>query len=142
MLAIAAAPFNMGGKWRLNLDKSKWGKRDKPTGIEISIEHQDPKLKYKGTVINADGTDKRDFSFEGAIDGKEYPAIGADGAGKMSIRRVNAYTTTWTYHSNDGKVTEEAQTTISSDGKVLTRRIHRKAPNGDFVWTEVYDKVQ
>ena len=141
LVAFAAAPMNMGGSWKLDLDKSKWGKRDKPTSADLNIEHTEPSIKYHGTIINANATDRRDFKFEGAIDGKGYPYEGPDGMGTMTIQRVNAYVTKWNYRSGDGKVTEEATTTISRDGKVLTRIIRRKAPAGEFVWTEVYEKT-
>jgi hypothetical protein len=138
---FAAQPQNMGGSWKLNLDKSKWGKRDKPTSIELNIEHNEPSIRYHGTVINADATDRRDFKFDGNIDGKGYPADGPDGPGTMTISRVNPYSTRATFRSNDGKIIEESTTTISRDAKELTRRIHRKTPAGEFDWTEVYDKT-
>lgn len=141
-VALAADVQNMGGSWKLNLDKSKWGKRDKPTSEELNIEHNEPSIKYKGAIINANATDRRDFTFEGAIDDKGHPAEGPDGPGTMTIHRVNPYTTKWTFRSNDGKVTEEATTTISRDARQLTRTIQRKAPTGNFSWTEVYDKTQ
>ncbi len=141
-VAFAAdQPANMGGTWKLNVDKSKWGKRDKPTQGDIQIEQHDPSFKYKGSVLNADGSDVRRFEFDGAIDGKSYPVSGPEGAGSITIKRVDANTIQSHYASKDGKVTEDATTSISRDGKELTRRIHRKGPNGDFTWTEVYDKV-
>ncbi len=141
-LALSAAPIqSMGGSWKLNVDKSKWGKRDRPASIDLKIEHNDPSIKYHGTVINADGSDKREFDFDGAIDGKAYPGNGPDGPGTITITRVNAYATKWTFRSKDGKVSEEAVTTVSRDGKQLTRRILRKTPTGELAWTEVYDKT-
>jgi hypothetical protein len=140
--AVIAAPRNMGGSWKLNLDKSKWGKRGKPTCEIIDIEENGPAIKYHGTIINADGSDVRKFAFDGAIDGKPYSAEGPDGAGTMTINQVNDDVTRWTYRSGDGKVTEEAVTSLSRDGKELTRRVHRKGPKGDFAWTEIYDKTK
>lgn len=140
--ALAAdQPANMGGTWKLNIQKSKWGKRDKPTQAEIQIDQHDPSFKYKGSVLNADGTDARRFEFGGAIDGKSYPVSGPEGAGSITIKRVDANTIRSHYTSKDGKVTEDATTSISRDGKELTRRIHRKGPRGEFTWTEVYNKV-
>lgn len=132
---------NISGNWKLNVDKSKWGKRDKPTSIELSIEHNEPAFKYKGAVLNADGSDRREFTFDGAIDGKAYPANGADGDGTITFTRVNKSTIKSTFNSKDGKVTESATTAISSDGKQLTRRMYRKGPTGTFTWTEVYDRT-
>jgi hypothetical protein len=65
-------------------------------------------------VLNADGADTRQFEFNGAIDGKSYPVCGPDGAGSTAL-------SAWTH--------------------TRSRRIHRKAPEGEFTWTEVYDKV-
>lgn len=140
-VAAADAPRSLGGKWRLNVDRSTWGKRDKPTAGELNIENQDPSIRYSGVVLNADATDRREFKFEGAIDGQPHRADGPDGQGEMTIRRINADTTRWTYRSDDGKVNEESTVTVSKDGRELTRRIHRKTPQGDFTWTEVYEKA-
>lgn len=140
-LCAAGQPPNISGSWKLNLDQSKWGKRDKPTSSELAIEHNEPSLKYKGSILNADATDKREFKFEGAIDGKPYPAEGPDGTGTLTYQRVNQSTIHSTYKSSDGKVSEDATISISSDGKRLSRRVVRKGPAGSFVWTEVYDRA-
>jgi hypothetical protein len=140
-LFAADQPANMGGTWKLNVERSKWGKRDKPTHGDIQIEQRDASFKYKGSVLNANGTDARRFEFDGAIDGKSYPVSGPDGAGAITMKRVNDTTIQSHYTSSDGKVFEDATTSISRDGKELTRRVRRKGPEGEFTWTEVYDKV-
>ncbi|MBC7771522.1 MAG: hypothetical protein H7210_03390 [Pyrinomonadaceae bacterium] len=140
-VAFSADVQNMGGSWKLNQEKSRWGKRDKPTGVELKIEHNEPAIRYTGTVINANATDRRDFKFDGAIDGQPHPATGPEGEGAMTINRVNKFTTKWTFRSNDGKVTEEAMTSISGNGREMTRRMERKAPEGTVTWTEFYEKT-
>jgi len=140
-LFAADQPASMGGTWKLNIERSNWGKRDKPTQGDIQIEQTDPSFKYKGSVLNANGTDVRKFEFDGAIDGKSYPVSGPEGAGAITIKRVNATTIQSHYTSGDGKVFEDATTSISRDGKELTRRVRRKGPDGEVTWTEVYDKV-
>ncbi len=140
MVLFAAQPLDLSGSWKLNTDKSKWGRRDKPTAIELKIEHHDPQIQYTGTVIDANGANPREFSFTGAVDGKAYPVEGPDGHGTMAIQKVNTWVTRWTYKSDDGKVLEEATTEVSRDGRQLTRSVHRKAPQGEFNWTEVYDR--
>ena len=140
-LFAADQPANMGGTWKLNVEKSNWGKRDKPSHGDIHIEQRDPTFKYKGSVLNADGTDVRKFEFDGAIDGKSYPVSGPDGAGAVTVKRVNANTIQSHYTSSDGKVFEDATTSISKNGKELTRHVRRKGPQGETTWTEVYDKV-
>jgi len=138
LLMFAATVPNLSGTWKLNLEKSQWGKKEKPTSVIVKIEHNDPAWKYTGTVIQPNG-EQKSFSFDGAIDGKERDAISAYGPGKMRINRVNRFTTVSTFHTNDGRFTETARTT-STDGQVMTRRMHLKSPGGDVSWVEVYDK--
>ena len=142
-IASAQAP-NLSGTWQLNVQKSSWGKHPKPTGGTVVIEHQEPAFKYSGTIEVENGTEtsegQRSFSFNGAIDGKEYPVTGAAGAGKMTIRRVNPTTTVSELKSSDGAVLETAKTTISADGKRLTRAVKAAGPGGEVSWTEVYDR--
>ena len=140
-VSFAADVQSMGGSWKLNTERSKWGKRDKPSAVTLQIEHIEPAIRYHGTAINADASDRRDFKFDGAIDGKPHPANGPDGDGTMTITRTNRYTTKWTFRSADGKVIEDAITTVSRDGRRVERRMHRKGPTGEFIWTEVYEKV-
>ena len=148
-LAIAAAVTaaaqvpDLSGTWRLNVEKSTWGKHPKPTGGSVTIEHHEPAFKYSGLVeIQKDpetpsGTS---FWFDGAIDGKPYPIKGAAGAGNMTIRRVNPTTTISEWKSTDGSLVETARMTISRDGKQLTREIKAHAAGKDLSWTDVYDR--
>ena len=135
----AAQNANFSGTWHLNLSKSRWGSKPKPVNVVLDIEHKDPALKYKGTVTQSP-ENTRDFSFEGAIDGKEYPMTSAVGSGVAVLRRVNASTIEMEFRSSDGKSTETTRTFLSSDGKVLTRAISEKSPQGSKTWTEVYER--
>ena len=140
--ALAAAQVaNMSGAWNLNVSKSKWGKHPRPTSIVITIDHREPALDYSGEVVAATGQDARKFTFHGAIDGKPYPVTGELGEqGKMTVRRVSPNVTVSDFQSDDGKFSETARTTVSSDGKQMVREIHAKSPEGETSWTEVYDR--
>ena len=87
VVAIAQVP-DLSGTWQLNVQKSSWGKHPKPTGGTVVIEHHEPAFKYSGAVEIENGTETSDgqsnFSFNGAIDGKEYPVTRTAGAGKMT----------------------------------------------------------
>ncbi len=131
---------DLSGTWDLNLDKSSWGQVQKPLAITVTIEHREPAIRYTGTIVYAAGEDTRTFSFQGAIDGKEYPITRSFGSGKIRIRRVNARTTESVFRSDDGQWEEVTRTSISVDGKTLRREIRRKGPPGELRWTEVYDK--
>lgn len=143
--AIASAQIpDLSGTWRLNVQKSNWGKHPKPSSGKVVIEHHEPQLKYTGTISVNDGGEtavgNTNFSFDGAIDGKEYPVAGTDGPLKMSIRRVSPASTISELKSNDGTVLETAKTTISPDGKRMTREMKAVAPGGDVSWMEIYDR--
>jgi hypothetical protein len=132
---------NMSGQWKLNIEKSKWGEKHRPESVEIVIHHSEPALKYAGEVTDASGLVTK-FEFDGAIDGKEYKVRDGDAVRSTTIKRISPLTTTTTMRSPDGKITENTTTTISQDGKTLTRHIALKTPEGDTKWTEVYDKVE
>jgi hypothetical protein len=133
---LRAADPSLSGKWFLNVEKSTWGKKQKPHSVVVTIEHSEPTLKYSGVVTADTDGGGRPFEFSGAIDGKEYPYRD----GKIVIRRIDSHTTTSSYTSTDGTVTETARTTLSRDGKTLTRVIEGKGPEGRLRWTEVYER--
>jgi hypothetical protein len=143
VVASAQVP-DLSGTWQLDVQKSSWGKHPKPTSATVLIEHHEPAFKYSGTVTSENGTETSDgkstFSFDGAIDGKEYPVNGTAGARKMTIRRVSPTTTVSELKSMDGTVLETATTTISRDGKKLIRELKAAAPGGRISWTEVYNR--
>ena len=144
LLAISATSWgfqagNLSGTWHLNVEKSKWGKHRKPVSVVVNVEHNEPVLKYMGTVIDADG-DSRTISFDEKIDGKEYSTETGSGPGKISVSRSDANTLTVLVRSDDGRLVQTVRTTLSGDGKTLTRRLNLKAPDGQQTWTEVYEK--
>jgi hypothetical protein len=137
---LTAAPLgNMSGTWHLNVEKSQWGTTKKPHSVVLTLEHKEPFLKYQGTVVYAN-EDSRDFSFEGAVDGKEYPMVRSYGPGMITLKRVDVFTIESVYKSTDGEVIETTRTTLSMDGKSMTRKYRTRSPEGTKTWTEVYDK--
>jgi hypothetical protein len=141
--AAAQQVPDMSGTWRLNVEKSTWGKHPKPSAATVSIEHREPSYKYAGQVIMGLGSehaDARSFEFAGAIDGQEYPVAGSAGSGKLAVKRVNPYTIESEMRGADGKVLETARTVISPDGKRLIRTMKAAGPEGEVHWTEVYDR--
>ena len=134
---------NMSGTWRLNIQKSVWGKHPKPSNGTITIEHREPSFKYSGQVGMGQGSetaDQRSFQFDGTIDGKGYPVTGNAGQESVAMRRVNGRTIESQRKGPDGKVIETDRTTISADGKQLTRSITAMGPTGEMSWTEFYDR--
>lgn len=135
----AQAVESLSGTWVLNVEKSRWNQARKPISLVVTIEHNEPELKYSGRILYAD-EDSRPFSFEGRIDGNEYPMVRSFGPGKVVLERVNARTIRSVYKSDCGRFIETTRTSLSSDGQTLRRQIRLETPNGRFDWTEVYEK--
>ncbi len=135
----AAQPANLSGNWQLNVSRSKWGNVNKPVSVMLTIEHQEPKLSYHGTVQYAN-EDEREFGFSGAIDGKPYPMSRSYGEGEIVIVRVDERTIDSTFRTPDGNTVETARTIVSRDGRVLERRLKLVSPEGTKRWTEIYER--
>jgi hypothetical protein len=142
-IGLAQQAADMSGTWRLNVEKSSWGKHPKPSGGTVTIVHKEPSFQYSGKIETGQGSetaDRRSFDFSGTIDGQEHPLGGSQGQGTASIRRVDSNTIESQLKSKDGKVLETARTSISRDGKLLTREVKGLGPKGEISWTEIYDR--
>lgn len=135
----AAQPANLSGNWQLNVNRSKWGTVNKPVSVVLTIEHQEPKLSYHGSVLYAN-EDQRDFGFSGAIDGKPYAMSRSFGNGEIVLLRVNDRTIESTFRTADGNYVETARTTVSRDGRTLERQLRLVSPEGTKKWTEIYER--
>ena len=137
--AIGAQPVDLSGDWHLNVEKSRWSEMRKPVSVVVRIQHREPSLSYSGEVLYAN-EDVRDFAFEGAIDGKEYPMDRSFGSGKIVMKRVDFTTVESVMKSDDGKYVESARTSVAQDGRTMTRRLRLQSPEGVKTWIEVYEK--
>ena len=127
------------GSWHLNVDKSRWGAATKPFSVVIVIDHREPAIEYQGSVTYAN-EESRAFGFAGAFDGKPYKMSRSFGDGEITLRRADALTFDSTFRSDDGQYIETARTSMSRDGKMLTRKLTVKTPDGTKSWFEVYEK--
>ncbi|MCS7044111.1 MAG: hypothetical protein NZR01_15095 [Bryobacteraceae bacterium] len=134
-----AQPANLSGNWQLNVARSKWGNVNKPVSVLLTIEHQEPKLSYHGSVMYAN-EDQREFGFSGAIDGKPYPMSRSFGEGEITLVRVNERTIDSTFRTYDGNYIETARTILSRDGRTLERQLRLVSPEGTKKWTEIYER--
>jgi hypothetical protein len=137
-VAAAADVANMTGVWKLNLKKSKFQGNKAPLSVELRIQHNDPALKYSGTIQRDQEASPDTFEFDGAIDEKIYPVKENHHTGRtikfkrQSPRSVESW-------SSDDTMEEHAVTTVS--GKTLIRKMHVKQKDGKVGdWTEFYDK--
>ena len=139
--ATAADVANMSGGWKLNVNKSKY-EHNPPVNVLLTIQHQEPALKYSGTVQSSQEGQLDTFEFDGAIDEKIYPVKENAKTGRtIKFKRVNDRTVeSW---SSDGTGMEEyARTTVERDGKTMVREITVKDKNSKAkrTWTEFYEK--
>lgn len=143
LLWTASAAFaqlgNMSGDWYLNVEHSRWGQMRKPISVVLHITHHEPYLKYSGEVLYAN-EDVRDFSFDGAVDGKEHAMTRSFGPGRIIIHRVDLTTILSVMKSDDGQYVETARTSMTQDGKRMTRSLRLQSPEGVKTWTEIYEK--
>jgi hypothetical protein len=137
-LCLAQA-VNLSGNWHLNVDKSKWGKMNKPHSVVLTIEHNEPNIHYHGVVVYAN-EDERTFGFSGAFDRKPYPMSRSFGDGEITLTRVDTHSFDSVFKSADGVTTESSRTSISRDGRMLTRMLKLTGADGTKQWTEVYEK--
>jgi hypothetical protein len=137
-LAFAAEPANMTGVWKLNIKKSRFKGNKVPVNVELRIQHNEPALKYSGTIQRSQEAAADTFEFDGAIDDKIYPVKenGKTGRTMKFKRKSPRAVESW---SSDATMEEYAVTTVS--GKTLIRKIHLKQKDGQAAdWTEFYDK--
>jgi hypothetical protein len=132
-------PGNLTGTWHLNVEKSRWGEMRKPNSVVLVIDHKEPALHYSGSIMYAN-EDTREFVFDGAIDGKEYPMTRSFGKGKVALHRVGPSRFDSTFRTDDGVAVETAANTLSRDGRTLTRQLRLQTPEGTKSWTEIYER--
>lgn len=137
--ALASDPPSLTGDWHLNVQKSTWGSVAKPLSVVLSMEHKEPQLSYHGSVTYAN-EESREFGFSGAFDGKPYNMSRSCGDGTIAMRRIDLRSFESTFKSDDGRCSETARTSLSPDGKTLTRKLRQTSPEGAKSWTEVYEK--
>jgi hypothetical protein len=137
---LGADAADMSGHWVLNVKASKWGQRKAPQNVTVDIQHQEPKLKYHGELTPSLEGQPISFSFDGAIDEKEYRVKEDNLERKVVLKREGRNRIRSTTSTDDGKTVQTAVTTISPDGRRMTRDLTLKSPEGTLRWTEVYEK--
>ena len=138
--AQTTKPADLTGTWKLNIEKSDFGGRPKPTKQSIfTIEHAEPKLKFSVEGHGSDGS-RIDMSFVGAIDEKPYPFKWNGREAQLTIKRLAPDTTQGVLRMPVGPSTMELENytmTVSKDGKTMTRKA---TSMGGLTQTLVYEK--
>lgn len=139
--SLIAETANMGGSWMLNEKRSRFGDVPHPANVSLTIEHNEPKLKYSGTVSDPADGQINDFNFDGAVDGKEYVVKQDNGDRKVTFRRINDRTVESVSKFPDGEL--RSTLIMSADGRTLERRMRYSGKDAkNRSWTEIYEKKQ
>jgi hypothetical protein len=128
------------GTWKYNVAKSKTTTTN-PTKSQTDIREATPDggVKVTRTGELKDGT-AVNFSFTYKYDGKESPVTGG-AFDTISVKRVNANTTTFDVRKTGGKYHITGRNVISKDGKTLTQTSKGTSAEGKpETSTLVYDK--
>jgi len=130
------------GTWKLNLTKSAWGKIPAPKEATLVVtQDDDTGLKWTAVGVSANG-EQFSYSFEGAVDGKDYPMQSPNKEAVIGFTR--AYSRIGgTLHAVDkknGEVIQTNTTAVSNDGQTITIQFVRGG--SDMSWREVLDRVK
>jgi hypothetical protein len=128
------------GTWKLNAAKSKTTSTN-PTKSQTNVREATPDggIKVTRTGQMADGT-AVNASYTCKYDGKECPATGGQ-YNTISIKRVDANTTSYEVRMTGGKYHMTGRSVISADGKTMTQiSTGTDAAGKPVTQTVVFDK--
>lgn len=118
---LAAQAPNLSGTWQLQVDKSDFGMMPGPTSRTDVIDHKDPSLTIKRSLVGPQGPSSTDLVY--AIDGKEWKNKAGDGSELVSTLKwdgaVLVVVTNITTPQGEAVITDRFS--LSGDGKTLTQ---------------------
>ena len=122
--AVSAAQQvpNLSGTWMLQADKSDFGMMPVPQSRTDVIEHQEPKLTIKRTVVTTVAGEST-LNLVYVVDGKPHKNM----AGPSELTSTLSWegrtlVTVSTVDTQQGPVTITDRLTLSEDGKILTQQ--------------------
>ena len=116
LLGQAADP--VVGTWHLDVAKSKFSPGPASKSETRTYVASGSDIKASSKTIDAAGKATM-AQWTVNYDGKDRPETGIDGVDSLSLKRVDAFTTTFT-EKKAGKVVITGTRAISKDGKVMT----------------------
>jgi hypothetical protein len=130
----------IAGNWELNLSKSKFIPADAaPRNQSRLYQVQGQQESGRHTGLDAQGNPTL-LEFTASYDGKDYPYKGSPDYETVSLKRVDANTTTFT-QSRGGKIVLTGTRVVSPDGRTLTITAKGTNAKGQQVETvTVYDR--
>jgi len=130
------------GKWKLNVEKSKFTPGPAPNSQTRTVEADGDSVKYSFEVVSAEGKTGT-YGFTVKYDGSFYPVSGSGmpyGADEISIKKVTSHSYNATL-KRAGKVVATSHAVVSKDGKTTTLTGKGTDANGKpSSMTSVYEK--
>ena len=116
--SAASADDKWIGKWKLNVEKSKFSPAPGPQSQTVTFEAAGKAIKLTSDSVSADGKAMH-TEYTSSFDGKDVPWTGNPDADMASPKRIDAasYENVW---KKGGKATITSKVTVSADGKTLT----------------------
>lgn len=119
--SVSAQAPNLSGTWVLQVDKSDFGMMPAPTSRTDVIDHKDPTLTIKRSMVTPNGPATSDLVY--GVDGKPWKNKMSDGNELTSTLKwdgpVLVVTSNVSTPNGDATVTDRF--TLSGDGKTLTQ---------------------
>ena len=141
-VAVISAQDRPGlGKWKLNVEKSKYSPGPGPKSLTRTVEADGDKTKftYEGTAANGSAIS---YSVSLAFDGKDYPIAGTGavgGADAISSKQLGPRSFEATF-KKAGVPVVISKVEISADGKTTTMHLTSADGKGHVDNTVVYEK--
>ena len=141
-LAVASAAENpVLGKWKLNVEKSKYVPGPGPKSLTRTVEADGDKVKFTYEGVAADGS-AISYTFSVAYDGKDYPITGSGatgGADAIAVKQLSPRSFAATL-KKAGTPIVKSRINISADGKVTTLNLTSADGKGHIHNTAVYER--
>jgi hypothetical protein len=141
-LGANASPSGMDGKWKVNLDKSKYTEGKPPKSLLITVTEDSTRchVHFDG-VMDDDKAFTMDLSFP--LKGGPVEVTGAPRDPKVdhaSIKVVSSNKWIFSYFSKDDKLT--GRRVVTSDGKQSEAKFFEKTPQGEKLMVDEVSELQ
>jgi hypothetical protein len=136
----AADPFV--GTWKSNVEKSKItpALHPPPKSFTIKVVPEGEGFKWIVDIVPPNNGNTLHMVWSGKYDGKDYPAMGDQGADTYAYKKIDS-NTLLEVDKKAGKEVSNWRHVVSKDGKMLTQTGKVKDEKGQDIYvTGVFDK--
>jgi hypothetical protein len=124
--SVAADKPDFSGKWKLVVEKSNFGRTEKPVSMTLVSTVEGEKMHSVQTTETSQGPQITEFTWY--TDGKRHLSDKPTPGYSVTKWEDNVLVTD--RRSNDGSYRETIRMTMSADGKTATEEVQIKNPSG------------